>query len=72
MLANRLMERFAALHARNNITEDVAKTALPLRIGLLIKRGQSLHKRNAGLDHGGQLSSTQNQVSFLDRPGFLT
>ena len=48
-----------------------AQSLLPLRVALLVKRGQRLDERDAGLDHGGELPGEQNEIGFFDRPCFL-
>ena len=42
MFADRLVESFAALHARRDIADDMTQIALPFRIGLLVESCQSL------------------------------
>ena len=71
MLGNRFMKGFAPLHSSGHVADDVAQALLALRIALVVKRRHGLDQRNACLDHGGQLTGKENQVSFLDGPGFL-
>src|SRR2546430_11525241 len=68
MLGDRFIESLAALDASSNIAYDMAEIALALRIALLVKSGQSLHERNTGLDHGGELAGEQHHISLLNRP----
>ena len=65
------MESLAALHARGHVADDVAQALLPFRIALIVKGGQGLDQRDAGLDHGGKLSGKENEIGFFDRPGFF-
>ena len=71
MFRDRFVEGFAALHARGHVADDVAQVALAFRVALVVERGHGLHQRNTGFDHGRKLPGKENEVGFLDRPGFL-
>ena len=71
MFRDRFVESFAALHAGGHVTDDVAQVLLPLRVALVVKRGQRLDERNTGFDHGRKLAGEEDEVGFFDRPGFL-
>src|SRR5437868_4819244 len=66
MLGDRFMEGFTALHSHGDVADNSPQIALPFRIRLLVESGQSLNQRDAGLDHGGELSRKQNHVGFFD------
>src|SRR5213079_3269481 len=65
------MESLATLDASGHVTNNVAKVFLALWIALVVKGSKRLDQRDAGLDHRGKLAGKENQVGFLDRPGFL-
>src|SRR6476646_10148597 len=71
MFGDRFVECFTALDSGGDITNDIAKIALPLGIALLIKRGHGLDERDTGLDHGGELPGNKNGIGFFDRPSFF-
>ncbi len=69
--SDRFVEGLAALDPGGHVTDDAAQVFLAFRGELLVKRGQRLDERDAGLDHGGELAGEENQIGLFDRPGLV-
>ena len=49
----------------------MTQAALAFRVALIVKGGQTLNERNAGLNHGRKLAGEENEIGLFNRPGFL-